>query len=52
MKSPTKTIEEQLQGYLKKFPFANIFFFPSSILTGLFPPSAGTALINGLDIQV
>ena len=28
----------------------NIIYF-SSILTGLFPPSAGTATINGLDIQ-
>ena len=28
----------------------HIIYF-SSILTGLFPPSAGTATINGLDIQ-
>ncbi len=27
------------------------FLLPSSILTGLFPPSAGTARINGLDIR-
>lgn len=27
------------------------FFFFSSILTGLFPPSSGTAIINGLDIR-
>ena len=28
----------------------HIIYF-SSILTGLFPPSAGTATINGMDIQ-
>ncbi len=26
-------------------------FLRSSILTGLFPPSSGTATINGLDIR-
>ncbi len=29
----------------------NVFIWISSILTGLFPPSAGTARINGLDIR-
>lgn len=27
------------------------FFFCRSILTGLFPPTSGTALINGYDIR-
>lgn len=27
------------------------FYFPRSILTGLFPPTSGTVLIGGLDIQ-
>ena len=28
-----------------------ILQIPSSILTGLFPPSSGTAMINGMDIR-